>query len=169
MLNVHAIKLIFLSIPDDEKHKRFYSTRQIFILLLQPFISCFELIGNFAVLVLIVYRRDMLTITNFYIGNLAVSDVIFTVAVTAYLLLKYFAASGLHVTEYAKSGTGCYMAILPFHIGYFSSIGFVVLVHFERFMAICFRVKHRVITNKGRVLRNAKITWTFSLILTVLV
>lgn len=156
-------------IPDDEKHKWFYSTFQIFILLLQQLISCFGLIGNFAVLVLIAYRTDMRTITNFYIGNLAVSDVILTVSLTVYLSLTYFATSGLYVADYAKNSIGCFMSIFPFHIGYFSSIGFVVLVSIERFMAICFPVKHRVVANKGRALRNAKITWTFSIILAVLV
>ena len=158
-------------IPDDEKPNWFYSTFQIFIIfIIQPFVSCFGLIGNLSVLALIVYRTEMRTITNVYIGNLAVSDLILNVGLTLHLFLKYFAASGLHMADYTRNGVGCFISVLPFHIGLFSSIGFVVLViSFERFMAICFPVKHRVIASKRRALRNATVAWIFSLILAVLV
>ena len=64
----------FYLIPDNQRSDMFFTTGQTFlILVLYPLVAAFGFIGNTAFLIVLVYVREMHTVTNFYLRNLAIS------------------------------------------------------------------------------------------------
>ncbi len=158
--------LVYL-IPEDQRSEWFYSTLQIIVItILFPIISAFAVIGNSALLVVIVRNREMRTITNFYLGNLAVADLTDSALTLMRNLRWYHSSQGLLIVENFKSSILCVLYKAVVHIFYFASFGFVVLVSFERYFAVCFPLKYRKYNNKNRAIRYVALTWLIGLITT---
>ena len=157
--------LIYL-IPEDQRNEWFYSSWQIVpITVLLPIISILGLIGNAALLIVIVRIREMQTITNFYLGNLAISDFLFLfIPLTTYLWV-YFRSNGLLIVDNIRSSGLCIFEAGTRHIFFFSSISFVVLVSSERFNAICSPITYRILSHsKKRALKYVVSIWIFAVI-----
>ncbi len=157
--------LIYL-IPEDQRSEWFYSSWQdVMVTVLLPIISIFGLIGNAALLIVIVKIREMRTITNFYLGNLAISDFVFLfLALTSYLRI-YFESNGLLIVDNIKNSALCILESSSRHIFFFASIAFVVLVSSERFNAICSPIKYHILSHsKKRAVKYVASIWIFAVI-----
>ncbi len=163
--------LLVYMLQDNQRNEWFYSPLQkLTITVFLPIISVFGLIGNSALLIIIARIRGMRTITNFYLGNLAVSDLLFVfVALISYVRL-YYVSNGLFVVDNISSPVMCVLHEFSLHIFYFASVGFVVLVSSERFYAVCCPIRYRILNHsKKRALKYVIFTWTIAVIVTFLV
>ncbi len=106
----------------------------------------------------------MRTITNFYLANIAVADVIFLTTASG-VYFACLAKSSLIEDAPFESSIGCTLNFLPCLTCYFGSMILVTLVTLERFYAICFPLHHRSISGKGRTVKLVIISWLISLVL----
>lgn len=87
-----------------------------------------SLIGNLLVVVISVFYMNLKSLTNIFILNLALSDLLFTAGLPFW------------VSEYAWGATfgdaGCKVVIFLLATGFYSSVMFLVLMSFQRYMAI---------------------------------
>ncbi len=158
--------LVYL-IQKDQRSEWFYSSWQkIVITILFPIISSLAVIGNSALLVVIVRIREMRTITNFYLGNLAVADM----GVASLALLRnlrwYHTSHGLLFIENFKSSILCIVRKAVVHLFFFASFGFVAVVSFERYLAVCYPLRYRAYNTKNRAIRYVVLIWLIALITT---
>ncbi len=163
-MNNETLLLVYL-IPDDQRSELFYTSWQtVIITVLFPVISVFALIGNSSLLIVIVKIREMRTIANFYLGNLAVADLM-TVSLGLIRILRlYYVSHGLVTFANIESTMMCVLDKLCVHIVFFASSGFVVLVSSERFYAICCPLEYRILShNKKRALKYVASTWIIAI------
>ncbi|XP_058266248.1 chemokine XC receptor 1-like [Hemibagrus wyckioides] len=87
-----------------------------------------SLIGNLLVVVISVFYMNLKSLTNIFILNLALSDLLFTAGLPFW------------VSEYAWGATfgdaGCKVVIFLLATGFYSSVMFLVLMSFQRYMAV---------------------------------
>ncbi len=156
--------LVVYLIPEDQRSEWFYNSWQtVMITVLLPIISIFGLIGNAALLIVIVRIREMQTITNFYLGNLAISDFVFLFFALTLYLRVYLKANGLLIADNIKNSAFCILEHSSRHIFFITSIAFVVLVSWERFNAICCPIKYHILSHsKKRAVKYVSSIWMFA-------
>lgn len=136
-------------------HYIYYPTERIIFSIIMPFIIVFGLMSNIFLLFVIFKMECMRTITNVYLGNLAVADIIFLCTGP---LINFVAMQKSPVkadrTSIIGSSFGCAMIRSPNWITYHVSILLITAVTLEKYWAICKPMYYRGINN---VLRTFKI------------
>ena len=130
-----------------------------------PIVVIVGLLGNLSFLFVVCRLKAMRTITNFYLANLAVSDIIVLISASVQYFGSYYYSAPLDVNLIGftfRSPLGCAIPNLLNYTCYFASLWFVTLVATERFLAICHPFKHRMISGKGRTFRLVVCTWILS-------
>ena len=141
------------------------SFKKTFILLVVPIIVAFGLFGN-AALLFVVYRiQEMRTITNFYLSNLAVSDTLLLISTAFRYIWSYFAQPIDFGPASFPTGFLCAITGLWTYLCYFTSVFMVILVTFERYLAICHPIAHRLVKGKSFAARMTAGAWFMSLLM----
>ena len=162
----NEISFIYLIVV-NELRGLFYTTGQtLLILVLCPLVAAFGFFGNAAFLIVLVYVRDMHTITNFYLGNLAISDLMELFLSTIRYLRGFYASRGFVKAENIESSLWCIVDKAVLHVFFFASFGFVTLVSLERFFAVCYPIKYRNTNSKARAIKYVTFTWILATITT---
>ena len=144
-------------------------TDKVMITIVFPFIITLGLLANGAFLFTLVSVRQMRTITNFYLANLAIADLFFVIVTAVNYFYRYIWSPDFQRGVPWSSTAGCASISSALHTPYFASICLVTLVSIERFLAICFPLKHRMINNKSRTAKMVLATWLITLAFTTLV
>ena len=154
----------------NELRNLFYTTGQtLLILVLCPIVAAFGFFGNTALLIVLVSVRDMHTITNFYLGNLAVSDLMELLLQTIRYLRVFYGTSGFVKAENIDRSLLCILDKAVPHVFFFASFGFVTLVSLERFYAVCYPIKYRNSNSRTRAIKYVTFTWILATITTVVI
>ncbi|XP_059384344.1 chemokine XC receptor 1-like [Carassius carassius] len=88
-------------------------------------LSC---IGNILVLIILALYESIKPLTNFFILNLAVSDLLFTIG------LPFWAS--YYVWGWRFGDAGCKAVKFLFYLGFYSSVLFLTLMTVQRYMAV---------------------------------
>ncbi|XP_043086095.1 chemokine XC receptor 1-like [Puntigrus tetrazona] len=88
-------------------------------------LSC---IGNILVLVILALYKGLKSLTNFFILNLAVSDLLFTFG------LPFWAS--YYIWGWTFGEAGCKAVKFLFYVGFYSSVLFLTLMTVQRYMAV---------------------------------
>ena len=123
-----------------------------------PIISVIGIIGNIAFVYTVVRLRRMRNSLNAYLGNLAISDIIF-LAMACFFYLYLYNNSPILYDMPVKSSFGCALFNIPFYFGHLASMGFVTLITVERYYAICHPLRHRTIKTRKRTVALVISTW----------
>ena len=132
---------------------------KIIIALLFPIVFILGFIGNVAFLTVVILVKEMHTLTNFYLANLAVADLLYIVSSLTLVTIPYALSSGVRIAEIGRTDVQCGIIYGVILVTYFSSLNFVTLVTFERFLAICYPLRYRIINNKKRKVTLAVVAW----------
>ena len=153
---------------EEMKNEAYTTAELIFLQGFLPVISIFGILTNSAFLFVLYCVQDMRTITNFYLGNLAVADGILLLIRCVYYpwmpLYSPHAKLNFTVTVFANH----YICGLPFlFLNYFQfvSVNFIVSVAFERYNSICRPFTHRRKSSRNRTVMLAVFAWIFPLII----
>ena len=111
-----------------------------------PVVFVIGFVGNVAFFVLLARVKAMRTITNFYLANLAASDLMYLSLQTFYRPWTYHAV--LLLSEPFYKSLGCRMYHFGTHLSSSASLLFITLVSFDRYFAVCHPVKYRIRKNK---------------------
>ena len=160
----HSRLRILYKVSDSLIETFFYSqTDKIMISIVLPFIITLGILSNGAFLLTVVRVREMRTLTNFYLINLACADLLFVVISGVNYFYKYIWSSDIDRFEPWRSTTGCAMINGATYITYFASICLVTLVSIERFLAICYPLQHRMMNDKPRTIKMIAVTWLIAI------
>ncbi|XP_031415734.1 chemokine XC receptor 1-like isoform X2 [Clupea harengus] len=88
----------------------------------------FSVVGNLLVLVVLVKYENLKSMTNAFLLNLALSDIIFTVG------LPFWASYDIHTWTFGEAG--CKAVSFIFDMGFYSSIIFLTIMTIHRYMAV---------------------------------
>ena len=111
----------------------------------------------------------MRTITNFYLANLAISDLSFVILTAVVYFYKYTWSPDIKRGDPWATTVQCAATNTTLYTPYFASILLVTLVSVERFLAICFPLKHRIVNNKSRTVKMVLATWLMAFAFTAVV
>ena len=144
-------------------------TDKVMITIVFPLIVTLGFLANCAFLFTLIRVRQMRTITNFYLANLAFADLFFVIVTAVNYFYKYTWSPDFQRGVPWSSTAGCAAISSAVYTPYFASICLVTLVSLERFLAICFPLKHRMMNNKSRTVKMILATWLIALAFTTLV
>ncbi|XP_038059908.1 orexin receptor type 1-like [Patiria miniata] len=122
--------------------------------------------GNVSFLVAVARVAYMKTITNIFLVNLAIADIIFLFFTIVSYLLYLPAPVRSHIHSLLNLSCSVSFAI-PF-LTYFTSVATVCLVSAERYHAICRPLKHLAVNTKRRAVKLVLGTWCVGLAFTCL-
>nr|AXJ20729.1 putative X-C motif chemokine receptor 1-like protein d [Ctenopharyngodon idella] len=88
----------------------------------------FSCIGNILVLVILVLYENLKSLTNIFILNLALSDLLFTFG------LPFWAS--YYIWGWTFGDSGCKAVKFLFYVGFYSSVLFLTLMTIQRYMAV---------------------------------
>ncbi len=120
------------------------------ILIVWPLTLFLGVLGNSAFIYVVFRVERMRTITNRYLLNLAVSDVVFLVAAIGSKLVKY-ASSPFDQDDSYLGPFGCVSLYFFTDLSYFASLLFITLTSLDRFVALC-----RPLDRNSAVTRKSK-------------
>ncbi|XP_072021881.1 LOW QUALITY PROTEIN: neuropeptides capa receptor-like [Amphiura filiformis] len=149
----------------EKAETAFYSkTERLFITTIMPCVLVIGFLGNVAFLIAVARIPRMRTITNVYLVQVAVCDAFFiTVSTSSYMW--HYNASPLRFDVAFQSWVGCFASIFPLLLTYTASLLLLTSVTAERFYAICYPLKLRVIADKKRNTKIVCIIWITSFII----
>ncbi|XP_038057797.1 thyrotropin-releasing hormone receptor-like [Patiria miniata] len=159
--------ILNLTVPSDAEEYVVAITEQLGIIVGMVAVLAFGLPGNLAFLFVVYKLPHMRTITNFFLANLAVADILFLV-VTVFMYVIYLGASPVRSDYNVASLFSCVGVFLVPHITYFTSICCVTVVSLERFYAICKPIQHRAMNTKTRAKRLMLASWVVPVVLTAI-
>ncbi|XP_072048839.1 neuromedin U receptor homolog nmur-2-like [Amphiura filiformis] len=133
---------------------------KLIITVLFPIVLAFGFIGNAGFLFVIARVKEMHTLTNFYLANLAVADLLYVTLTTVTYCIQYALSGGLRNSEIFRSNAQCFIGYGIHYTTLYASLSLVTLVTFERVLAICYPLKHRMVNTKKRTIVLVVISWT---------
>ena len=141
---------------------------RLIITIVIPIVVIFGFVGNVSFLLVPCRLKDMRTMTNFYLSNLAIADigVLSAASVQYFWSYSYSAPLDVNLIGYTfQTPFGCLMPNLFNYTCYFASVWFITLVASERYLAICHPLKQIVISGKRRATRLVISVWLISILM----
>lgn len=90
----------------------------------------FSFVGNLLVLWILIKYEDLKSLTNAFLLNLAISDLLFTVG------LPFWA--WYHFKDWIFGDTGCKLVSFVFYLGFYSSLIFLTVMTVHRYIAVMY-------------------------------
>lgn len=137
--------------------ERFYSI--VFL----PLIVCFGVVANLTFIFVVSRVPRMHTLTNCYLINLAIADVVFLITCVGEKVYRY-GKSPIHGDDTPLQNGGCVWIYLITDTTYFVSLCFVSLVSIERYCAVC-KPQNRYFVTKSKAGVLACVAWIVSVCL----
>ncbi len=141
---------------------------QLLITVLIPIISIFGVTCNVLFVLTIVRLRRMRNSLNAYLGNLAVSDILFLTFGCFWYVLLYTTSPILYNMP-VSSSFGCVVLNIPFYFGHLASMGFITLISVERYYAICHPFRHQVMKTRKRTIALVMSAWLVAVAIAILI
>ena len=119
-----------------------------------PCIIAFGILSNFVFLFTVFRLKRMQTVTNYYLSALAMCDVSLLAAGSYGTVLAFARSVGrLFALSALRTRYHCSVAFAFAALFYYTSLSLVSLVSTERFYALCYPLRHKVITGKRRTVK----------------
>ncbi|XP_038062249.1 thyrotropin-releasing hormone receptor-like [Patiria miniata] len=133
-----------------------------------PILLALGLIGNIGFLFTVLRVRSMRTATNFYLSNLAVADLMFLLIVIG-ARLRAYVMYGLPNKVPLLGQAGCILDTFWKYVFNFAGLILITFISFERFIAVCHPLRHRLISGRSRSVKLIVVCWLVALLLALLV
>ncbi|XP_072021927.1 growth hormone secretagogue receptor type 1-like [Amphiura filiformis] len=132
---------------------------------LSPLVGLLGILMNLTFLFVLARVPDMRTVTNVYLGSLAVADTMFLTASAVDLLKTWQSNTGLLLNHPYYTNAQCVSFNLSIKLTFYGSVCMITLVAFERYMAICHPLKHRMVSGKRYTIKVTVVTWLVAVIM----
>ncbi len=139
------------------------SVERILVTVIAPLIFAVGIIGNVAVVIVFHHVSDIRTTTNYFLISLAFADMVFLFgAVPAYWGQYLTSPIPLDFTYLGR--TYCKIHVFLSDVGIIVSCLTIGLVTLERYLAICWPLLYRSISDKNRIVFSCGMVWIFSFV-----
>ncbi|KAJ8010505.1 hypothetical protein DPEC_G00075790 [Dallia pectoralis] len=116
-----------------------------------------SLVGNSLVLYIICKYEKLNTVGNIFLLNLIISDLIFTSGLP-------FWASYHHLSEWVFGQVWCKIVVSVYFLGFYSSILFLTLLTFDRYLAVVYAVPSTRLRGRRYAMSSSAAVWVISLL-----
>ncbi|XP_071787065.1 neuromedin-U receptor 2-like [Asterias amurensis] len=137
-------------------------TDHVIISIVNPCILALGLIGNIAFLFVMASVPRMWTVTNMYLINMAVADILFLTVAVSVKLANYI-GSPVIIDQSTVGHVGSVTTSLLLDLSFFASLFLVTLVSLEKFYAVCHPLRHRLIGGMKRTTKLIIGVWLLAL------
>ena len=138
---------------------RWSGADKLLITIILPVCVFVGILANLAFLITVARVERMRTVTNYYLVNLAISDLVFLLISFGDQIYAY-QYSVFQANLPAVSNASCWLSIFPVIFSYYASLQLVTLVSLERYYAICKPVqKHQMMNGKREAVKMILVTW----------
>ena len=131
---------------------------KIFRITVASVILVISLVGNTMIMAIVYKRKDLQNTVNFFIVNMAVSDLIFTVVNTPIVLKNEVTSSFAWVAGGMIGLVLCKLKFFFQHVSLTVSVQSLIWIAVDRFMAVVFPMKINFVSSRVRVFGAAS-TW----------
>ena len=138
------------------------NNEKILIKVVFPILATFGVVGNLTFILTIFRRKELHNGLSVFLVNLAICDIVFLVSFICWILyiclhspIRYNQVSEFH----------CFTDPIFTYTWYFASVGFVTVISFERYLAICKPLKHRLLKGTRRNVKINICIWAVALTL----
>ncbi|XP_031416037.1 chemokine (C-C motif) receptor 12a [Clupea harengus] len=114
-----------------------------------------SILGNGLVLYIIYKYEKLGTVTNIFLLNLVISDLLFACSLPFYAVY--------HASEWIFGRTMCKLVSSLFSVGFYSSILFLTLMTFDRYLAVVHAVTAAKQRRKAYAISSSVVVWVVSL------
>ncbi len=158
-----------VKVPLEEAEDYLYSIEDaLFVTVCLPIVAGIGILTNTAFLFTLFRIQAMRTMTNFYLGNLAFSDVGFLIMMLTRHTWTYYELAPIEQGIAWPSLFGCTVPRVVTYCLHYSSVFLVSLVTLERYFAICYPLKHRTfLDGTKRAVKLVAVSWALSLCLSL--
>ncbi|XP_072041170.1 somatostatin receptor type 2-like [Amphiura filiformis] len=139
----------------------------IIYMILLPIVVVLGLAGNGAFLFMVARLSRMKTPVNFFLVNLAITDITFLVSQSLFLMYVFFSSPVSYRYPFETTGT-CVIIYLIGYLSYYCSISIITLVSVERFYAICHPLTHRKMQSKRHMAKAMTVVYMISTVLAMI-
>ena len=130
----------------------------LFFTVVLPYVVFVGVSANSAFIFTIIRVKEMQTITNAYVTNVAVADLIF-VGVSCSLYITSYSMTSVRKDVMFTTMAGCFCSWLLTCVTYFASLFIITLVIAEKYFAICHPLQHLIVSGKKRTTRLIIASW----------
>lgn len=159
-----ASSYLVIDIPPDAVQAYVYSSvDRILITVFMPIIFTIGVLGNIAVIVVFFRIKGMRTVTNHYLTNLAIADLIFLLLAVTDRWVLY--VSSPIIDDYSYTSRA-FCKTFPYiqDASIIVSCYTVILVTVERYIAICWPHKFKQLSTRPRAIMLCTFFWMFALL-----
>ena len=142
------------------------SSEQVMVTIVMPLIWLIGVAANLAFIFVVFRVRRMRTVTNYYLCNLAVADIMFLCFGVGDKLGRLL-ASPVYNDQYGLQAGGCILLNFFIQLSFYASLFLVTLVTMEKYYAVCHPVVHRLITGRVRTVKTVTVAWILAVIFAV--
>ncbi len=125
---------------------------------LLPIIEVIGVVGNLIFIAMVIRVQSMRTITNAYLVNIAIADLLFIGYGCTFYVVSYLTSPVRNDMPFTH-WLGCVIVWMPTYLTYFASILLITLATIEKYYGICHPFQHRLVTGKSRTIRIISISW----------
>lgn len=133
-------------------------TERIIVTIINPIILAIGLWGNLAFLFVMFRIPRMKTITNLYLSNLAVADIMF-LCIAIFEKIGRYIVSPISGDQSMLGRAGCITIYPIMNASYYASLYLITMGTVEKYYAICRPVQHRVFGSRGRSIKLIVVGW----------
>ena len=141
--------------PHREEGLQLHFTLKILLYMVVSLVSVLSVIANVLEIKFFLRTQNLRSSTNYYITNMAFSDLIFVLS-----LWVIYSMSGLAVFKNVLTPIICKISTYLWHLSFSVSVFSLVLISVDRFLATLFPMKVSMMTGKIRLFFIV-LTWAF--------
>ena len=133
--------------------------KTMFILVCLPVIVFVGAVGNLSFLFVVFRAQHMRNVTNFYLANLATVDISLLLTTLFRYISGYVSTYPIDDGGWFKSRLACSFPTFLTYLFSLTSEMIITVLSFERYLAICHPIKHRLIKGKKTTLKLNIFPW----------
>ncbi|XP_038073556.1 nociceptin receptor-like [Patiria miniata] len=166
----HLLELLGLDNPAEADKYVYSNTETVLYGFALPVLKLLGILSILSFFFTLLRVPSMRNVTNFYLTNLGVADLIVLISGATYHQCAVLTTQNRLDIPYFGGSIQAVVSVLIYfaNVGGFSSLAFVIVLSYDRYFAICHPLKYRNLNLKRRAIRAAVCIWLLSLSVNVL-
>ncbi|XP_038048681.1 lysophosphatidic acid receptor 6-like [Patiria miniata] len=160
----HSLRILALKNPAQADQLVYSSTQTVLYGFVLPVLKLLGILSILSFYFTLCRVPSMRNITNFYLTNLAVADLMVLISEATHEQCVALTTQNKLDVSYLGNSAQAVLTLLAYtgDVGVISSIAFVTLLSYDRYFAICHPFQHRNLNLKRRAIRAAVCIWFLS-------
>ncbi|XP_038054003.1 lysophosphatidic acid receptor 6-like [Patiria miniata] len=167
----HSLRILAFENPAEADEYVYSNAETVMYGFVLPVLKLLGILSILSFFFTVLRVPSMRNVTNFYLTNLAISDLIVLISSATYE--QYVAFTKQNRSDIPSFGNSSHVVVSVLfylaNVGAHSSLAFVTVLSYDRYFAICYPFKHRNLNHKRRAIRAAVCIWLLSLAVNVIV